>query len=330
MEFMPGIDLNRAFYYEAVAPLIKKNFPDLKYSAALMGCGSDVLGFDNPTSMDHNWGPRFQIFLSEDRFPVISAELNEMLRKKLQFEFKGFPVNFTPPRYDHTQSMEPVTSHPVNHLIEIVTSQEYLRKYLEIDTVENLTVQDWKKFPEQKLLELTAGAVFHDGLKSLVPLRDTLRYYPPEIRLLRMSELWQAVWEEEAFIGRNIELGESAAVKIISVRVTEIIIRLCFCIERTYAPYSKWLLTALRKLRCYPEISTIIDSVLYENDPLKIETALCALYEKTVELHNNDEGLPRLENKIRDFFGRPYRVIFAETIVEKLHGAISDKSLFGK
>lgn len=42
------------------------HFKSLPYSAAFMGYGSTVLGVDNKTSMDHNWGPRCIIFLSND------------------------------------------------------------------------------------------------------------------------------------------------------------------------------------------------------------------------------------------------------------------------
>ena len=64
-EFIKGLELNRSFYKEIVASLFKEHLPDLKYSAAFIGYGSDVPGYDTEISMDHNWGPRMQIFLSK-------------------------------------------------------------------------------------------------------------------------------------------------------------------------------------------------------------------------------------------------------------------------
>ena len=64
--FIPGLDLARLFYTEAVRPLLDQECPGLAHSAALIGSGSEVLGFDSLRSTDHNWGPRLQIFLPDD------------------------------------------------------------------------------------------------------------------------------------------------------------------------------------------------------------------------------------------------------------------------
>ena len=62
--FIPGLELARQYYAEVVGPLLDQSFPGIPYSAALIGGGSDVLGFDSPRSTDHNWGPRLQVFLA--------------------------------------------------------------------------------------------------------------------------------------------------------------------------------------------------------------------------------------------------------------------------
>jgi hypothetical protein len=59
--FVRGLDLCELFYKEAVKPILAQSFPDLVYSAALIGLGSEVLGFDTPQSMDHDWGPRLML-----------------------------------------------------------------------------------------------------------------------------------------------------------------------------------------------------------------------------------------------------------------------------
>ena len=50
-KFIPGIKFSRMFFEEEVRPLLKANFPKLKYSAALIGWGSEVLGYDTAQSM---------------------------------------------------------------------------------------------------------------------------------------------------------------------------------------------------------------------------------------------------------------------------------------
>jgi hypothetical protein len=57
-EFISGLQLSELYYQEAVKPNLETAFPQLVYSAALIGPGSEVPGYDTPQSMDHNWGPK--------------------------------------------------------------------------------------------------------------------------------------------------------------------------------------------------------------------------------------------------------------------------------
>ena len=68
INFIPGLELARRFYWEAVRPILDADFPGLRHSAALIGTGSEVLGFDTPMSADHHWGPRAMLFLAEDDY----------------------------------------------------------------------------------------------------------------------------------------------------------------------------------------------------------------------------------------------------------------------
>jgi hypothetical protein len=325
--FIPGIELNEGFYIDIVKPLLDREFPELKYTASLIGYGSDVLGYDNRTSMDHNWGPRLQIFLSENDFEVLSGSLTKLFQYNLPFEYKGFPTNYTAPRYDQTQSMESTTKYPVNHQIEVHTLSSYLNQYLGVENVAGITLREWLSFTDINLLEITRGEVFHDGLGELKSIREKLSFYPFEIWLLRLAALWRCIENEEPFVGRCKENNDFLGVKTISARLINYIMKICFYLEKEYIPYSKWIGTAFKRLKSYPAVEPYLKRVLCENDPKKIENYLGAAYEIIVELHNERTDLPRLNNKIQYFFGRPYKVIFAETIVQKLNEAIKDKYL---
>ena len=56
-----GLDLARGLYEEVVRPALT-----VPHTACLIGEGSEVLGFDTERSMDHEWGPRLQIFVDEE------------------------------------------------------------------------------------------------------------------------------------------------------------------------------------------------------------------------------------------------------------------------
>jgi hypothetical protein len=49
-EFLPGTELAARYYRQIVRPFVDEQVPGLQHSAALIGCGSDVLGFDTQRS----------------------------------------------------------------------------------------------------------------------------------------------------------------------------------------------------------------------------------------------------------------------------------------
>jgi hypothetical protein len=101
--FIKGLELNKGFYADIVKPLLDKKYPNLAYTAALLGYGSDVLGLDTEISMDHNWGPRLQLFVDDKN---LIPELNSYFSFELPFLYKNFPVNFSKAGYDGTSRME--------------------------------------------------------------------------------------------------------------------------------------------------------------------------------------------------------------------------------
>ncbi len=68
--FINGLTLSESFYREAARPILDAYYPDLRYAAALIGAGSEVLGYDDPQSTDHHWGPRFLLFLSDNDYSM--------------------------------------------------------------------------------------------------------------------------------------------------------------------------------------------------------------------------------------------------------------------
>jgi hypothetical protein len=83
------------YYAEIVRPLLDEEFPGLQYTAALIGPGSEVLGFDSSRSTDHDWGPRLQLFLSDaDETAGLDRHASDMLTASLPPAFRGYPTVF--------------------------------------------------------------------------------------------------------------------------------------------------------------------------------------------------------------------------------------------
>ena len=83
--FFQGHQLSEIFYLHHVAPIIEEHFPGLPHSAALLGDGSEVLGYDDHLSTDHNWGPRVVIFLSAEDHAEKAGPLYDILGQELPF-----------------------------------------------------------------------------------------------------------------------------------------------------------------------------------------------------------------------------------------------------
>jgi hypothetical protein len=116
--FVPGLELSRLYYQEAVAPICAAHFGSLPHAAALLGSGSEVLGFDTPRSMDHWWGPRVTLFLrSEDYTQALGDEIRRVLADELPFEIHGFSTHMHEvDRATGSVFLARTDQRPINHM----------------------------------------------------------------------------------------------------------------------------------------------------------------------------------------------------------------------
>ena len=179
-DFIPGLRLGRLFYLEAVKLVLDASFPDLQYSAALIGSGSEVLGFDTEMSTDHHWGPRVMLFLKEADHQHHHKAIHEALRNELPTRFHGYSTNFSAPNPadNNVQVLQEVDHGPINHRVETLTIRGFFRAALNFDLEESIEPADWLTFPSQKLRSIITGAIYHDGI-GLQAARDRFSYYPP-------------------------------------------------------------------------------------------------------------------------------------------------------
>jgi hypothetical protein len=327
--FIPGLILNRRFYWEVVRPLLDQHLPQLVHSAALIGYGSDVLGLDTEMSTDHNWGPRVQIYLSEEDFATHETRLDELLSENLPAAFAGYPVNFSEPDLadNGTRRMAQHQGGTVRHMLSIATVEQRFQDYLGIAPDANLSVSDWLLLPEQKLLEMTAGEVFHDGLGTLNPARQRIAYYPDDIWKMKLTAQWSRISEEEAFVGRTGDLGDNIGSWIVAARITRDLMRLAFLYARRYAPYSKWLGFAFARLPIAADLLPHMRALTTSQHWKERETHLVALYRRMAEEHNTSSITEPLSTATQNYFGRPFQVLFAGRFAEAIQATIRDPDL---
>ncbi len=128
--FVPGLELCRQFYEEAVRPIMDRRFPGLAHGAGRLEAGSEVLGFDTARSTDHEWGPRLQIFLADGDHAAVAPAIAEALRHALPREIRGYPTGFGPTDEDGTRVLRPVAAGQVDHKVEVTTLAAFLEDRL--------------------------------------------------------------------------------------------------------------------------------------------------------------------------------------------------------
>ena len=207
--FIPGLELARGFYQEAVAPILERHAPDVEYSAALIGPGSEVLGFDDSMSADHHWGPRVMIFLRRAVLKARGQEIRDLLGKNLPHTFRGYSTNWTEPDPNDkgVQRLGNVAEGLVNHRIEMFTINGFFEQYMGLDVDKPLRAMDWLTLPWQKLRSISAGQVFRDDL-DLARIRDRLGWYPHDVWLYVLASCWSRIGEEEHLMGRAGLVGD--------------------------------------------------------------------------------------------------------------------------
>lgn len=326
--FIPGLELSEGFYHDLVAPILREHAADLRYAAGLLGSGSDVLGFDNEVSTDHHWGPRLLLLVAQadlSRKNQIACILSE----HLPHEYRGYPTSFGPPDEIGVRLLQPRSEGPVQHMVEITGLADYVRDYAGLDLGRPLDVVDWLATPEQRLLTLTAGQVFHDDTGDLTRLRATLAYYPDEVWRFLLAAQWHRVSQEEAFVGRTGDVGDELGSRVIAARLVRELMKLCFLMERRYAPYAKWFGTAFVRLAAAPRLAPLFAAVLAAPDWKTRETHLSAAYVALAAMHNALGVTEPLPEQVGAYYSRPYLVLNAGHYVDALRATIADPLLRG-
>ncbi len=327
VSFIPGLELSRRLFGEVVKPLIATYWPQLRYSAALIGPGSDVLGYDTARSMDHEWGPRLLLFLREDEYDNFEHLLFQFFSTRLPVSFLGFPTNFSAKGTDGTQSMVPIKAPPIRHKIVVTTIKKFFFDELGVDLNWELKNEDWLLFPQQRLLEITRGEIFHDGLKQLQLQCDRFTYFPDEVWRYQLAVEWSKLAELEPLVGRSHELNDTIGAQLIGGRIVHHLMNLCFLYERTYYPYVKWLGVAFRKLPCSEEFEEYLSDALHVDHDFERELWLVKAYESLARIHNALELTELLPEKVKPFYSRPYRVIDAGAFSGELWKSLQGSSL---
>ncbi len=329
--FIPGLELCRHFYHEALRPILDEHFPNLPHSAGLLGGGSEILGYDTEMSTDHHWGPRAMLFLTEADFTQHNEAIRHIMSQHLPPTFMGYSTHYGEPLVgdgDHgTQLLkEAKVGQLINHRVEIFTIADFVWRVARINLDESMTPSDWLSLDEQVLLELSKGAVYHDDL-GLQAIRERFAYFPHDIWLYLLIGGWSRLSQDDHLASRAGYVGDELGSAVIAGRIVRSIIHLWFLLHKQYAPYPKWFGTAFAELPQADELTPILRRMQTGETWQDRESAYREAYAILIHQHNALQLTDSIEPRLSQFHDRPFMVSHAHRLAEQLQAQITDPAV---
>ena len=208
-----GLELGRELAHQ-VAQDIELNLPDLApyMCLALVGTGSECLGFDDAISEDHDFTKRCQLFLP--------ADIYETNKERLQSYFKNYAYG----------------------TVQIECISEFYQRYT-LYPEGSQCEKEFRRVPQDLLCTATNGEVFLDNFGSFTHIRQRLlAYYPEDIRLRKIAyELNQLAQSGQYNLPRMLQRGDTIAASLALHQFVHHYMLLVHLFNKSYAPFYKWL-----------------------------------------------------------------------------------------
>ncbi|SCG49835.1 protein of unknown function [Micromonospora echinaurantiaca] len=323
MAFLPGLSLARRFHDVAVAPILRRHCPGLRYAAGLLDGGSELLGLDTARSTDHDWGPRAQLFVAArdaGRIPEVRAALDA----ELPAEFLGWPARFV----GADARLGVADRAGTRHGVSVHELGDWWHARLGFDPAAGVGVADWLATPTQRLAELTGGAVFHDGLDgALTAGRAALTWYPDDVWRQVLRAGWTRIAQAEHLPGRCAEVGDELGSRTVTAGLARDLMRLGLLTRRRWPPYDKWLGTVFSRLPDAAPVVAALSDALGPGDWPRRQDGLVRALEAVADWTDATGLADPVRARARQFHRRPFLVLDAGRVAAALRAAIVDPAL---
>lgn len=233
---MTGLLLCRAYYETYGRPMIHEQFSDYedKIAVGLVGEGSDCFGFDDEFSRDHDWGPDFCMWITEETDREIGERLREAYRK-LPKEFMGYTRTVSPQGQNRRG---------------VQTINVFYARLLGQRDWEACAVDGYEENADFSLAAATNGEVFYDAQGIFSAVREKLmKGYPEPIQYRKLAESAARFSQCGQYnYERMLLRGDKATAFMMLGDCLKEAAKLCFYMENGYPPHDKWLVKSLEQL----------------------------------------------------------------------------------
>lgn len=262
-----GLKLARAFWTQMGKPMIAAKYPQYagRIAAGLVGHGSECYGFDDTYSQDHDFGPRFCLWLTDEDYAAIGEQLEadyEALPRKFSVDAQGRVTFEAHARSDASGTFpsagagSPVTprAQGANRRDGVFRIGDFFESITGYRTAPAQTApHEWLMLAESTLAAATNGEVFADPTGQFSKTRQGFKDMPDDVRLALISKRLGMIAQAGQYnLPRSLKRGDGAAAWLSIHEFVQATASLVFLVNAPmvvgYMPYYKWQFAALRKL----------------------------------------------------------------------------------
>jgi hypothetical protein len=257
-----GLELAREYYFQCGKNMLEAKFPAYRSRIAcgLAGEGSDCLGYDDLISQDHDFGPGFCMWLTDED----ERQIGDALRTA----YMELPDNFMGYRARDPYSYG-------EQRLSAMRISNFYRRFTDLSQAPT-TLEEWRRIPENFMSTATGGAIFIDELGEFTKIREILLgFYPEDIRLkkiaARAAVMAQAgQYNYERCLRRREEVAAHGALAEFVNATCSII----YLLNKKYTPFYKWAHRGLKNMTVGSETSILLAELCGNATPARRKLAL--------------------------------------------------------
>ena len=261
-----GMQLAQSYWQTYGKPLLDQpKFAKYKnrIAAGLVGHGSECYGFDDEISRDHDFGPGFCLWLTNEDYAEIGADLQTSY-DALPRKYAGFGSRNETPRAKSCEGSKRVGVFSISEFFENLTGFPTAPSQNEPHL--------WLSLSESTLAAATNGKIFADPLGEFSKARQSFKLMPDDVRISLISRRLGMISQAGQYNFPRMIARKDASAAWLSinefVRATaSIVFLLNNPVTAGYLPYYKWQFAALRKLSNrmasrLPEVCSKLESIM--------------------------------------------------------------------
>lgn len=231
-----GLTLCKQYYEELGKPMLAEKFSEYvsRIAVGLVGKGSDCFGFDDEQSRDHDFGPRFVMWVTKETY----EEIGEMLQKA----YDELPRSF--------HDVERIETFHGKDRAGVMVIEDFYEQLTGIKERSDIPVIKWLEAQEYGLAAAANGEVFCDEEGIFTAWREKLlAYYPKAVWYRRIAQECALFAQNGQYnLPRMRRRGQLVAAELAKAECLRHAMKLTYLLERKYAPHDKWLYKGLQRL----------------------------------------------------------------------------------